>query len=194
MNKIGPPLPAVTRRIAETPSDFLGEPRLGGYGAIAVDALLGDVLHGLGITPPLAVLAAFAPDRSPSQRNHFKLGAIAAWLLADQWLHSAAPDAAELAEFLLTALEELAGQASAESYVTEADRREELARTMLARLDFRPEGESPEQARDRLSMISAAERARLMAASRAAEERAREVREALARKAAQESADKWTRE
>jgi hypothetical protein len=34
----------------------------------------------------------------------------------------------------------------------------------------------------------------VMQAARVAEERARAVREALARKAAQESADKWTRE
>jgi hypothetical protein len=33
-----------------------------------------------------------------------------------------------------------------------------------------------------------------MAASRAAEERARKIREALAKKAAEEAADKWTRE
>lgn len=194
MNKIGPPLAAMTRRIAETPSDFLGEPRLAGLGTIAVDALLSDVLHGLGVAAPTSFFATFARDRMPEHRNHYKLGAIAAWLLADEWLKHSPPTAAELTEFLLIALQELAAQASADSYVIEPDRREEFARTMLARLDFRPEGESVEQARDRLSMMSATERARLMAASRAAEERAREVRDALARQAAQESADKWTRE
>ena len=194
MNKIGPSLPAITRRIAETPSDFLGEPRLGSNGTVAVDAVLGDVLHMLGVTPPFKMLAGFMPDQPATQRNRLKLGAIASWLLADEWLRRAPPSPSELADFLLAALPELAGQASAESYVTESDRREELARTMLARFDLRPEGESPEQARDRLTTISATERARLIAASRQAEQRAREVREALARKAAQESADKWTRE
>lgn len=194
MNKIGPPLPAITRRIAETPGDFLAEPRLAGTGSVAVAALLGDVLHELGLAAPLGVLSAFAPDQPATQRNRFKLGALAAWLLADEWLCNEAPGAAPILGFLLDAVPELAAQAHAEAYVTEADRREELARTMLARLDYRPEGETPEQARDRLSMISATERTRLLEASRAAEARAREVREALARKAAQESADKWTRE
>ncbi len=194
MNKIGPPLPAITRRISETPADFLGEPCLGGGGSVAVAALLGDVFHELGLETPLAVLSAFVPDQPVTQRNRCKLGAIAAWLLADDWLRAARPSPDEVTDFVLSALPELAAQTNAEAYVSEADRREELARTMLARFDFRPEGETPEQARDRLSMISAAERSRLLEASRAAEARAREVREALARKAAQESADKWTRE
>ena len=194
MNKIGPPLPAITRRISDTPSDFLGEPLLAGRGTIAVAALLSDVFYALGLDTPLAVISAFAPDQPATERNRCKLGAIAAWLLADEWLPEMRPSIEVVTEFLLFALPELAAQANAEAYVNEGDRREELARTMLARLDFRPEGETLEQARDRLSMISAAERSRLLQASRAAEARAREVREALAREAAQESADKWTRE
>ena len=64
----------------------------------------------------------------------------------------------------------------------------------LARLGCRPGGETLAQAQDRLTRISSTERNRVMLAARAAEERARAVREALARKAAQESADKYTRE
>ena len=47
---------------------------------------------------------------------------------------------------------------------------------------------------DRLVTLSSSERQRVLRASRAAEERARAIREALARKAAQESADKYTRD
>ncbi len=65
---------------------------------------------------------------------------------------------------------------------------------VLARLDYRPAGETIAQATDRLSGISGTERRHLIEASRAAEQRARELREALARKAAEESADKWSRE
>jgi hypothetical protein len=81
-----------------------------------------------------------------------------------------------------------------EKFVSDAERREELARFCLARLGFRPFGETKPQAEDRLTSLSAAERARVLQASRKAEARAREVREALARKAAEESADKYTRE
>jgi hypothetical protein len=45
-----------------------------------------------------------------------------------------------------------------------------------------------------LITLNSTERARVMKAARVAEERARQVREALIRKAAEESADKWTRE
>ena len=102
------------------------------------------------------------------------------------------------AEELLRALDavssDLAPHAPAKSFHTDPERREELARTMLARLDLRPEGEREAQARDRLLSVSAAERKRLVEATRGAVERVRAIREALARKAAEESADKMWRE
>ena len=64
----------------------------------------------------------------------------------------------------------------------------------LARLGFRPAGETLAQAQDRLTTLNSAERARVMKVAQAAEQRARQIREALTRKAAEESADKWTRE
>jgi len=64
----------------------------------------------------------------------------------------------------------------------------------LASAGLRPAGESRNVAEDRWLAVSSRERTRLAAASRAAEERARQIREALARKAAEESADKWSRE
>jgi len=44
------------------------------------------------------------------------------------------------------------------------------------------------------SFNNSAERARVMKAAQAGEQRARQIREALVRKAAEESADKYTRE
>jgi hypothetical protein len=95
---------------------------------------------------------------------------------------------------LLQGGNELALHVAADKFVANVERREELARFCLARLGFRPAGETRAQAEDRLSSLSAAERARVLQASRQAEARARAVREALARKAAEESADKYTRE
>lgn len=195
MQRSGPPLPAIHRRLAETPADFLEEPRIGRQGRVVVAALLADVLHDLGQAADTRLVARYRPENAaPQDRNLFRLAMVATWLLADRWLAREKVEPAEIAELLLVTLPELAAQVRADLYVTEPDRREELARTFLARLGFRPDGESAEEAADRLSMVSAAERSRLLAASRAAEQRAREVREALARKAAQESADKWTRE
>src|SRR5207247_7353673 len=89
---------------------------------------------------------------------------------------------------------ELAPQVAARKFVTDPDRREELVRVALARLGFRPAGETLAQAQDRLTTLNSAERARVMKAAQAGDQRARQIREALARKAAQESGDKWTRE
>ena len=57
-----------------------------------------------------------------------------------------------------------------------------------------PPGHGVEANLDRLLAQHTAANWRLLDASRAAEARARAIREALARKAAEESADKWTRE
>jgi hypothetical protein len=82
----------------------------------------------------------------------------------------------------------------AERFVTDPERREELVRHCLAKLALRPRGETDEQANDRRTSLDSVERRRIIEATRAAEERAREVREALVRKAAEEAAAKATRE
>jgi len=192
MNRIGPSLESVTHRLAETPADFLGEPRIGPRGTVVVAAVVNDVLAGLGLAAAPDLLRLLNDPKA--DRNALKLAMILAWLLADEWLAAIRPEYARVARLFIAVVPELAAQVRADLYVTDPDRREELARSMLAGLDFRPAGETTQQATDRLSRISAAERRRLLEAGRASEERARQIREALARKAAQESADKWTRE
>ena len=194
MDRIGPPLAHLTHRLTETPADFLDEPQIAGGGRVAVAALVGDLLAQLGGEADVRTLTRFASDDPHRDRNRLALAMIAVWLLADEWFALAPADPAAVAAFLVDGVAELAALNPAHQSVTDPDRREELARTVLARLGYRPEGETPAQASDRLTAISGAERQRLLAASRGAEERAREIREALARKAAQESADKWTRE
>jgi hypothetical protein len=189
----GPLLEALTRRLAETPEDFLAEPRLGGKGVVHVAAVVGDLCRLLGHAPVVGELAPFAGKDARRDRNRLAVVLITSWLLADRWFVEARPDGAALLALLTEGAEELAASPAA-SFVTDPERREELARTALARLDLRPAGETPAQAQDRLTTLSAVERARVVKAARAAEQRARAIREALARKAAEESADKWTRE
>jgi uncharacterized metal-binding protein len=82
----------------------------------------------------------------------------------------------------------------AELFVRDADRREELARLVFRCTGVVPAGETAEQAADRLSTLDSATRTRVEAEARAAEERAREVREALKRKRAEEAAARASRE
>jgi len=189
----GPPLEALLHRLAETPQDFLGEPRVGQAGRVVVSAVVGDLCRLLGGTPTTAELAAFVSNEA-RDRNRLAVALLICWLLADDYFRANTPPPPALMELLTAGSAELGVQTQSRKFVEDPERREELARFALARVGLRPLGESVAQAQDRLTSLSAAERARVMQASRAAEERARAIREALARKAAEESADKWSRE
>ena len=193
----GPLLETLTRRLAETPPDFLAEPRLGPAGQVSVDAVVADLLRTLGaadLRP--ADLTALRPParRAKTERRWLRAVLLASWLLADPWF-AERQLWAEAHGFLFSPeLRELAESAEAPKLMADADRREELVRLCLKGLGLRPANETEAQAQDRLTTISTAERQRVIQAARAAEERARQIREELARQAAQEAADKWSRE
>jgi len=138
-----------------------------------------------------------------------RLALVAAWLLADGELQAIGRGLPDLADRALAWLErdapELAQVASAAAFVQDEDRREELVRLCLSGLGLVPDGETPNQAEDRLTALSSVARVRAVAAAKeklrlAKEEaereeaRARQVREELARKAAEEAAAKGSRE
>ena len=192
LDRPGPPLESLIHRLAETPREFLDEPNIQGRGQLAVAALVHDLMVSLGQTPAPDFLGQF--DGKDKNGNRLSLCAVLVWLLADDWFVEHRDLTGDLSSLLTDTAQGLAEAASAERYTSDPDRREELARTTLAAFSCHPAGETPQQAIDRLTAVSGAERKRLLLASRAAEERAKAVREALVRKAAQESADKWTRE
>jgi hypothetical protein len=194
MDREGPILEALMRRLAETPEEFLAEPRIGAVGRVHTAAVVGDLLRMLGHEPTIRDLSPFSGRDARADRNRLGVTLVLTWLLADEWFVRSRPEWTALLDVLETTASELADQSTAAKLVTDPERREEAARTALARLGLRPAGETIAQAQDRLRTLSSAERQRVMRASRAAEERARAIREALARKAAQESADKYTRD
>jgi hypothetical protein len=95
---------------------------------------------------------------------------------------------------LLYGTEDPAALVNARQWVTDPDRREELARLCLNALGLRPAGESRAEARDRLNTVSSVERRRVLHATRAAELRAAEIREAMRKKAAEEAAARYSPE
>jgi hypothetical protein len=194
MEREGPVLETLTRRLAEIPVDFLAEPRVGGQGSIHVAAVVQDLLTMVAKPVKPEQLTPFAGSDPARDRNRLAIALVLCWLLADDWFRQAKTDPELLLALFAEGMTELAGQTTARRLVDDPERREELARLALARLGYRPAGETVAQAQDRLASLSSVERARVLQASRAAEERARAVREALRKKAAEESADKWTRE
>ncbi len=194
MTREGPALEPLLRRLAETPPDFMAEPRIGPHGRVQVAAVVADLCDRLAIAIPPGALDWFAPLDAKNDRNRLAIALLQVWLVAGDELASAGIDGAGLFAALVEGAAELAPHTPAPRFVADPERREELVRHLLARLGLRPRGESEAQAQDRLTSLSAAERARVIKASRKAEERARAIREALAKKAAEEAADKWTRE
>jgi hypothetical protein len=199
-------LEQLTRRLAETPSDILAGPAVGGETGVETGAVAGDVLRGLGLRrPDAAWLLALHPDNADkAARNRLRVTLIASWLLAEPWFRGKA-DAAKAQAWLRDELSDIAALAAADALVKDDDRREELARLCLKALGFAPQGETETQAQDRLESISSVERNRVIAASRKAqalvrkrraeeEERARKVREEMQKKAAEAAAAKGARE
>ena len=190
---IGPPLEILMRRIAEAGSDVLIEPRIGAQGVAPVDAVVQDLFELLGLDLPLS-LDEFGINKTVQDRRRLQITLLLTWLCADETLQAHVKNGALLLQILQQVPAELARYTTVEQLVSDMDRREELARLTLARMRLLPLGETAAQAQDRLNVLSSAERERLVAASRAAEVRARELREAMARQAAEEAADKMGRE
>ena len=189
-------LETLLRRIADTPPEFFEPPFVGRGGMVHVGAVVHDTLLALGGPEPSgAQLRAFAPAKADeATRRWLRLALVTCWLFGERGFQSR--DLADRALGFLDGAElrELAGLVDSPKLVADSDRREELARLALRALGLRPDGETAAQAQDRLVTVSSVEAARLFRESQAAEKRAREVREAMARKAAQEAADKAYRE
>lgn len=178
-----PPLESLTRRLAETPADFLAEPQINRSGTVSVPAVVADLFNELGYPQASDSLQAFTSNNK-KDRNRLRLVLIASWLLHDPFFRSQPKLAHPALMFLYTGLPSLANLSDAERFVRDPDRREELARLCLQSLGLRPAGESEAQALDRLATLNTAERQRVIAAARAAEERAQEIRRKMAAEAA----------
>jgi hypothetical protein len=195
MNREGPPLETLTRRLAECPPEFLALPRVGETGLIHVDAVASDLLRelgGEGLSPEAA--RKFQSRNRKADRARLSVALLACWLLHDPWFHQRPGFAEPALQWLSGGLAELAATTAAAQFVSDPDRREELARVCLRALGLRPAGESIAQAQDRLATLNAAERQRVVRASQQAEERARKIREAMQRQAEAEANAKAMRE
>ena len=198
MNQEGPLLESLTHRLSECPAEFLAKPR-GPQGADAgtvdVAAIVCDQMRAMGATPDVAAARTRLWANGPADENRARLAAVVAWLLHDEWFLSRPQTAPDVWKLLVgPALDARARLLPAASAVNDPDRREELVRVCLKQLGLRPPGESPAQAADRLNALDSVEREKVLRGTRAAEERARQIREAMAKKAAEEAAAAYGRE
>ncbi len=187
MEADGPILEALTHRLAECPEEFLLPPRVGNSGTISVSAIAHDHLRAMGIAAPGGIGAT-------SDTACLTLVAITTWLLHAGWFLSRPELASKMQVLLSKSLRPLSEVVQPRMFVTDPDRREELARFCLSELGLRPRGETEAQAKDRLTAIDSLERVRVLRDTQEAEARAQEVRKQMARRAAEEAAAKATRE
>ncbi len=181
-----PTVEALVRRLIDTPAAFLADP--------VVPALVGDLAVAMGAIVTGPDVAAFGPHPpgAPLDNGH-RCTAVAVWLLHDPaFLDDPDPDG--MWRLLRQDVPMLATVVPADRLVTDPERREELVRLALRAMGRTPAGETEAQAADRLATLDSAERARVLAATRAAEERAAAVRKAMHEKAAAEAAAKASRE
>ncbi len=179
----GIPVARLTRRLADTPQDFLADPM-----AVAVPAVVSDVLLMSGGGALTATEAARFEVTEPRWR---RLVLVTCWLVADPGLLACGP--AALARWL-TARElfTLSLLVTPLRFVQDADRREELARVTLRGLSLTPAGETPEQAADRLATVDSVKRQEVLIAAKVAEERAAAVRKAMDEERAREAAARYS--
>ena len=169
------PVARLTRRLADTPTDFLAD-------SVAMPAVVSDVLLMSGGT-------ALNTDFGPEDPRWRRLVLVTCWLLADPALLARGP--AVLWEWLSSpTLETLSRLVDPLNFVRDPDRREELARLTLRALS--PAGDSVPQAADRLSTVDSVKRHEVLLAARAAEERAAAVRKAMEEDRAREAAARYS--
>lgn len=186
----GPSLESLTRRLAECPAEFLAEPHIGSKGVVNVAAVVADLLRDLGGSVLPVDVAAFESKYGTQNRNRMRLTLITTWLLHDPAFLQQEGIAEKARDFLTNDLREAAEHTQAQKFVSDPDRREELARLCLKGLGLRPAGESEAQAQDRLATLNTAERQRVIAAARTAEQRAQEIRRKMAEEAAKRAESK----
>ncbi len=194
MRNVGPQLEYLTRRLAECPEEFLENPRQGRSGSVYVDAVVTDLIMDCGGTMPSDGDLKNLRRRGANNRNLLRQVLIASWLLHDDWFIKQKSFGMDINYFIYTGLADLSKLVDASLLVTDPDRREEFVRICLNALHLRPEGENQYQAQDRLQSLDSVERDKVIRKSRAKVKRARELREEMKRKQAQEAASRYQRE
>lgn len=194
-----PPLPSLPewlRWLGDLPAPFRQTPLGFPGGRVRTGAVVADLFESLfGAPPDPAFLAAFEPSAATgSERNRLALVLAACHLLWHPALRALPLSAPGLSKLLVEELASLAPAFPAAGLDQDEERREELVRRALRAAGHRLPGESEAEAEDRLKQVDSIERRRVLAAAAEREKRSREVREAMAKKAAEEAAAKVSRE
>ncbi|WP_197482844.1 hypothetical protein, partial [Oleiphilus sp. HI0128] len=132
--------------------------------------------------------------RPYEQCDWYRATMLIAYFLMDNSFKGFRFELALLLDAFENTAKELAQAGTNKVYINDVDRREEFIRVVLSSINLRPKGETNNQAEDRLQAVSSLERMKVLKAAKVAEQRAHDLRVALAKQKAKEAADKMTRE
>lgn len=188
-----PPLAEFLRWLTEMPAAFRREAGK----QVPVRAVVADLLETYsGKRPDPELLQAFqdSDQLGKVERNRLSWVLVACHMLWHPALRTRPVPLAQLQKLLVQDLAGLAAVAPVERLLDEEERREELIRRTFNALGLLLPGESAKEAEDRLAQVDSIERRRLLREAAEKDKRAREVREMMARRAAEEAAAKVSRE
>src|SRR5262249_41948985 len=117
----GPPLETLLRRLADTPPDFLDDPRIGATGQVVVAAVVNALLAQGPGRASLDELQRF--EGRAADAGRLRMALLMAWLLADDTLRGHLSSRPEMLKLLDGTAAELAGLAPAARYLHDPDRR-----------------------------------------------------------------------
>ncbi|HEV8269608.1 MAG TPA: hypothetical protein VGR00_15300 [Thermoanaerobaculia bacterium] len=191
-----PSLPEWSRWLVERPAAFRADPEGFPGGFVRVRAVVADLFEMLGGKASDALLSAFdASSAGEVERNRLRFVLAACHVLAHESLREAGgAKLSGVGKLLSQELASLAAVLPVDRLDADEERREELVRRALRALTVSLPGESAHEAEDRLRQVDSVERHRVLAETAEREKRARAVRDAMAKKAAEEAAAKVSRE
>lgn len=183
----GPDINTLHHRLTEYPKEWM-TPQPPSY----FYALMHDAVFALSESVQVSSLARF--NRPFAQCEWYQASLLVAYFLMDSGFKSFQYESDFLIDAIENTAKELSQAGSNTLYIQDVDRREEFIRVVLSAIKLRPAGETVNQAEDRLQAVSSLERVKVLKAAKVAEQRAHDLRIALAKQKAKEAADKMTRE
>lgn len=202
MKNPGPPLQELIDHLILIPGEFTGKSDKSADTAarISIPAIVNDLLLDLGGVPlsdeetPADFLSK--KENKAETDNYLKLISILCYIYEYRFFIENKSGSEKIKSFLLSQrlIDLSRAVKSSDEFITDPERREEICRAVLDAAGYYPEGENEKNARDRLSTLDSVERKIILTRTAEAQKKARELREAMMRKEAEEAASKMSRE
>jgi len=189
--KEGPELIELLDRLMDCPKEFYSSDRL--YRSnTEIQALYSDLYFFLTEKYPDEKMLKLIP--SDRDENLARCASLCIYILFYEWFRNKNESAELFAMFLDSVLPAYSKAADADEFAGNPERREELVRLLLFHLGYFPKGETEKYSQNRLAALDSVERDKVISESRQVLKKVQALREAMARKAAEEAASKMTGE